>query len=91
MGRGKGSGTGYPLTFNCFRCRRSVNGCIGGFVSYCRHAQVRTGRVRPLSRPQQSKGHPRVLRERHEYRCTCGHTGWTRHADVLRVPLMEDK
>lgn len=84
---GTNAGTGRPLTFQCAICRRSRY-CRGLFMAHrCRHTQVRTGRTRPLTRQQQGRGGPRVLQHRVEYRCECGHVGWSRHVDVERLPL----
>ncbi len=45
---------------------------------------VRTGRVRASA--VRSRG-PRLLDDEHEFRCECGHVGWTRHRDILDRPL----
>ena len=75
---GTNAGTGQPIRFRCAACRRTRVFPLGWAV-------VRTGRVRKLSRP---RGGVRMLAyESHEYRCKCGHVGWTRHKDILDKPL----
>ena len=91
MGRGQGDhvGTGYPLTFRCSKERLERDWRGGNRAVEARHDPiVRTGRTRRA--PSPGKGHPRKLRESHEYRCACGHVGWSCHVDVLRCPLQED-
>ena len=64
-----GTGTGYPLTFRCAKCRR--------------YQFVVTGKTKPLSARQRGMGHPRATNRRHEYKClSCGHVGWSRHSDM---------
>ncbi len=41
--------------------------------------QVRTGRQRPVL----GGSIGRMLDTQHEYTCSCGHTGWSRHQGVL--------
>ena len=83
---GSNAGTGWPISFHCSRCRRTVKGCAtwsGRSINHCDHKQVRTGRTRPYTGG--NKG-IRGLMTHHEYRCECGHVGWSRHADVTRLP-----
>jgi hypothetical protein len=51
---------------------------------------VRTGRVRGLHGdgvlPEKDYG-SRTTRNQYEYRCECGHVGWSKHVDILRRPL----
>ena len=78
MGRGKGVGTGYPLTFRCTECkkgdwRRSSRG-----TNYEVITQV------------ESEKHGQLVRQdrqfKYFYKCLdCGHTGWTRHTDAAQV------
>lgn len=88
-------GTGSPISFQCSRCRRSsmVGGCrryvymaTGYGETRCKHEQRRTGRTKP------HKGNIglRMLKVSHEYVCECGFTGWSRHIDVVRCPLVAD-
>ncbi len=91
-----GSGTGYPNSFVCFVARRTQTydpelGRTSARLGY-RYPKghdriVRTGRERPLATSQRGKGNPRALRYRVEYRCECGHVGWTRLKAILRYPV----
>ena len=79
---GRGSGTGQPIWFMC-SVQRRARVWPGAYPPG--HDVVRTGRVR---------GNPTVggySRSLHggtvEYRCSCGHVGWTKHADILRYPI----
>jgi len=49
---------------------------------------VRTGRVRG-DEIERDYGQ-RTLLNKYEYRCSCGHIGWTKHRDVLRYPIEEE-
>ncbi len=77
---GTNAGTGEPLSFRCARCRRRRvvyiprDGGTWGFVTL-------TGRTR-------KHGHHRGVRHdavAREYRCGCGHVGWSRHRDLARL------
>jgi hypothetical protein len=78
-----GAGTGYPNWFVCTVARRTRHWPDPFPPGHDRI--VRTGRTRPA--PSPTKGHPRKLRESHEYRCECGHVGWSCHIDILRYPI----
>ena len=84
MGRGQGdhNGTGQPIVFMCFRARQKKDWRTG-YVPRG-HTVVRTGRTRYVG-----KGGQRMDVYRHEYRCACGHVGWTKHKDILRYPIEE--
>lgn len=77
-----GAGTGVPNWFMCPVLRR-----IWPRTDYHQrgHVVTRTGRVRP--RNAHGKMHPRMLKESHEFICTCGHTGWSAHKGVLQCPV----
>ncbi len=49
------------------------------------HACTRTGRTRHR-RHTFDRGV--MLKLDHEYVCACGHTGWSRHRDVLFLPIV---
>jgi hypothetical protein len=78
---GTNAGTGQPITFLCGKGRRA-GGFFGG-QGWAHGDYVRTGRVRTRA----SGGGVRTLRDAHEYRCRCGHVGWSRHKGVLRYPV----
>ena len=90
---GSNAGTGQPLNFRCHIQR------LGWYWGY-RHPEderrpilfptgheniTRTGRTRDNQR-----GGIRMMNTAHEYRCECGHVGWSKHHDVLRCPLEKD-
>lgn len=71
-----GYGTGYPHMLLCPKC--------GEFAE-----QMRRAGQRPLRAQQRGKGNPRALQYQVGYVCACGHRGWTRHIDALRIPDRE--
>lgn len=80
-----------PFQFVCPVARRNREGVwSGGNVpSYPKgHDRiVRTGRTKP--RPVDGKRSTRNLPDRHEYRCECGHVGWSAHAGIIRFPVVD--
>lgn len=79
-----GYGTGYPNWFICPVARRNRalwSGPDRGALPPGHDVIVLTGRTRRA--PSTGKGHPRKLDRSYEYRCECGHVGWTCNADVL--------
>lgn len=78
-----------PFQFVCPVARRNREGVwSGGNVpTYPKgHDRiVRTGRTKP--RPHDGKRSSRNLPDRHEFRCECGHVGWSAHAGILRHPV----
>jgi hypothetical protein len=86
-----GNGTGYPNHFECSKARliyygdRSSTGEPVARTTRERAAHVitLTGRTRPT--PRNGKGHPRKSWTTREYRCTCGHVGWSCHKDLERL------
>jgi hypothetical protein len=77
-----------PIAFICPKARRNRvmhhNGTRLVIAPHDRtHRITRTGRTKdnPTRRPG-----TRALLISHEYRCTCGHTGWTTHMDILLSP-----
>lgn len=90
MARGQsgagGYGKGVPSYFICPVARRDRDFLTWALPSG--HSQiVRTGRTRPY-RGHGSR-HPRMLDTAHEYRCECGHVGWSAHRGVLYHPVEE--
>lgn len=86
-----GMGTGYPIFFECFKARSIYYGnrsSKGEEVTRTRierdgHKVELTGRAR--SAPSPGRGHPRKSRLSREYKCSCGHIGWSCHADLERL------
>lgn len=82
-----GHGTGYPIAFVCPKARQNRvlwSSPERGRLPGGHNIVVRTGRTRPM--PRNGKGHPRKLWTSHEFRCECGHVGWTSHVDIVRYP-----
>lgn len=85
-----GSGTGYPYHFECSKARliyygdRSSRGEDVARTSRERSAHViaLTGRSKPVP---SGKGHPRKSWRSREYKCSCGHVGWSNHKDLERL------
>jgi hypothetical protein len=48
------------------------------------HDIVRTGRTKPNSSNRRGS---RTLPEVHEFKCSCGHVGWSKHVGVLNKPV----
>jgi hypothetical protein len=86
-----GYGTGMPITFLCPVARRNRE--LWGQADRSRSGRlpdghdeiVRTGRTKP--RRRDGNLGLRTLDTSHEYRCQCGHVGWTTHVDILHKPL----
>ena len=74
-----GYGTGYPVYFICAKLARRWP---RSEVDYRMHEVTVTGRTRPT--PRNGKGHPRKSWTTREYRCSCGHVGWSSHVDLER-------
>lgn len=79
-----GSGTGYPLTLRCAKCK------VGDFRYIRRGTKLEaTGRVKVLKyhrRLARSQGRLMDGFQTAEYRCLdCGHVGWSRHKTMLRL------
>lgn len=78
-----GTGTGYPVYFICPVARRNRD--IRTWAAPPGHRRiVRTGRTKPMP---PGRAHPRKLNTSHEYRCGCGHVGWSSHVDIARYPV----
>lgn len=78
-----------PLSFACSVARRNRRQIPGRGPRYRgwppgHDVIVRTGRTKPA--PTRRPG-VRALPEAHEYRCSCGHVGWSTHSGVLRCPV----
>jgi hypothetical protein len=90
-----GFGTGYPYTFECAKARliyygnRSSRGepVIRTSRERAEHVVTLTGREREA--PSPNRGHPRKSRMSREYRCACGHVGWSCHIDLERRAARE--
>lgn len=81
-----GRGTGIPIAFVCPVARRTRDQLDRNYGYPSGHKLiVRTGRTRPA--PGLRNLPPRKLPTSHEYRCECGHTGWTCHSDITSYPL----
>lgn len=82
---GANNGTGWPLSFWCSVCRKNR----GLDLDKNRHDApgrdvVRTGRTRSYTGGNRGA---RGLNTFHEYTCShCGHTGWSRHVDMVKKP-----
>lgn len=83
---GTNAGTGQPLTFRCSKQRSQVvyPDKYGGRFPDGHENIVRTGRARLVGYPG-----VRSLGTAWQYRCECGHVGWSKHVDVLRCPIEE--
>ena len=76
---GRSAGTGSPVWFRCFEDRSTIRG------GYGEHRIELTGRSKPY---HAKKGHTLGTRSTYktrEYRCSCGHVGWSNHVDLARL------
>ena len=74
-----GMGTGSPISFLCPKHRRQYwkGRTTGGHV--CRP----TGVTKPYRRKLNQTDHIRhIVTCSIEYRCSCGHVGWSRHVEM---------
>jgi len=79
------TGTGYPFTFRCAKCKRLRDWQRPEHEDKGCNVEA-TGRTRPLAAAQQGYGHRRALQYRVEYRCLdCGHIGWSRHVHMKNL------
>lgn len=84
---GTRAGTGQPISFACAIERREKLRVEFGMMLRREHRVIRTGRTRPYRRIGQ--GNMRTSTTAHEYRCSCGHVGWSAHVDLPRhTPVM---
>lgn len=85
-----GFGTGFPEFFECSQARKVYYGSRssrGYDVDRTarerdRHKVKLTGKTRDA--PSPGKGHPRKSALSRQYKCSCGHTGWSCHIDLER-------
>lgn len=76
----RSAGAGHPLTFKCAKSHRDRVLRTG-----VPHRVTLTGRERPNA---DGRGRPEGSRAdnvRREYRCSCGHVGWSNHRDLRRM------
>ena len=88
---GTRAGTGQPISFRCWVQRKGAKIHLYprtskiSYITYPEdHAGVRTGRKRP-----NQQGNLRMMTTAHEYKCECGHVGWSKHPGVLYLPLAQ--
>lgn len=90
---GKNNGTGCPVSFRCWKCRREASHLkLFGFFSdkrgYYTSVEL-TGRETPYA-----SASCRMDTVNREYRCLdCGHVGWSRHIDLRHavVAVIKEK
>ena len=70
---GANNGTGIPMFFACAMARRERSS-----AGRERHVVELTGRSKVAAR----KGGIRNAARSREYKCACGHIGWSRHIDL---------
>jgi hypothetical protein len=83
-----GYGTGYPIWFECAKARQIWYGSRRNdderndrtHRERAKHRVELTGRTRPT--PRTGKGHPRKSWTTFEYKCSCGHVGWSSHKNL---------
>jgi len=75
----RSAGTGSPVFFHCWEARRY------GHLAERGHRVELTGRTRPYRHKRYSTLGTRSMSTSYEYRCECGHVGWSNHADLARL------
>ena len=76
----RSAGPGSPISFMCGTLRRKHS----DWRDYDAHRVTLTGRERPYRASPTSALGLRSTTVSREYRCTCGHVGWSNHADLGR-------
>ena len=71
----KGSGTGQPISFRCAVAAREFH------RRSTEHVVELTGRTKKRRGPPGQ----RMTNVSREYRCACGHVGWSAHVDLSRL------
>lgn len=75
---GRSAGAGSPVWFRCHACRSTL--------VYERDETVTlTGRTKPYPQRAHHTLGARSTRTSYEYRCSCGHVGWSNHVDLARM------
>lgn len=77
---GQSAGAGSPVWFRCWADRQV--GSRGGGTD---HRVTLTGRTRPYPHRQGHALGSRSSRTSREYRCSCGHVGWSNHVDLAEM------
>lgn len=75
----RSAGTGSPTYFYCWKGRQTARFRRDG------HRVELTGRTRPYHSKRYSMLGTRSMSTSYEYRCSCGHVGWSNHADLARI------
>lgn len=82
----RSSGTGSPFRFRCHMARKSWHAAHRlhpEALVRVLHEVTLTGRTRPYrNRYHAIVGRSTVVAR--EYRCTCGHVGWSNHSDLSK-------
>lgn len=77
----RSSGPGYPLDF---RCAKLASLWPRDSLDAQRHQVTLTGKIRNTTR---GRSHPRKSLASFQYQCSCGHLGWSSHADLERLAV----
>lgn len=87
----KTAGAGQPLFFHCpkYRSARATEreAAYLAFMLRAHREITLTGRTRKVRKPNGQ----RMTKTAREYRCTCGHVGWSRHVDLERLSRLPGK
>lgn len=78
---GQSAGAGSPVSFQCHACRSTLRSRSVA----SRHTFTLTGRSRPYRAKAYSALGSRSTLVSREYRCSCGHVGWSNHVDLARM------
>jgi hypothetical protein len=74
----RSAGTGSPVWFRCWACRSTL-------VRDTHSTVELTGRTKPSPRRKHHTLGLRSTMTLREYRCSCGHVGWSNHIDLERM------
>lgn len=75
-----GYGTGSPMYFHCAKFTRLS--FRERDITREPHTVTLTGRTKP--RPHDGRRGPRSTDTYREYKCSCGHVGWSAHIDLAK-------
>lgn len=80
---GLSAGPGSPIFFHCPVARRNRDYPSGRLPKG--HTVKLTGRTKPYRAKSYSAMGQRSTSTLREFRCSCGHVGWSNHADLERM------
>lgn len=78
----RSAGTGSPVYFHCHRYRQLNYKTRNNPHDRDEHTVTLTGRTKPYKVSKHRALGSRSTRTLREYKCSCGHVGWSNHIDL---------